>query len=137
MINFWAAEVSAGVEADDQIASASGPGTVIVSTDKDFMQVGGTHVFNPTRNELKFITEYEGWFRFYEQMLIGDVADNIPGIEGIGKVKAPRLLLDKNVEEMDNLVRELYVKQYGDDGERAFEEVKTLLWLKRDLYDNK
>ena len=39
-----------------------------------------------------FITKEEAEFNFYAQMLIGDNSDNIKGIEGIGMVKAKRLL---------------------------------------------
>jgi len=133
LVDWWKAIVSQDAEADDYIASSSSLETVIVSTDKDFKTVGNTYLFNPTKNELMFITEYEAWFNFYVQMLVGDSADNVPGIDKIGAVKAPKLLMDKDVKEMENTVRDLYRKQYGDKGDEAFEEVGQLLWLRRDI----
>jgi hypothetical protein len=132
LVNEWKAIVSENCEADDLIASLQREDTVIVSIDKDFKQVVGYN-FNPVKNELTYITESLAWFNFYRQMLMGDVADNIPGINRIGEVKSARLLEDKTREEMDVLVRSLYDKQYGEDGPRAFEEIRTLLWLRRDI----
>jgi len=43
-------------------------------------------------NKVQFITKEEAELNFYSQMLIGDTSDNIKGIEGIGMVRAKRLL---------------------------------------------
>jgi len=42
-------------------------------------------------------------------MLIGDRADNVPGIPGIGKAKAPRILGGLSPSEMRDRVKELYL----------------------------
>jgi len=44
------------------------------------------------QDEVLFINEKQAKFNFYSQMLIGDTSDNIKGINGIGMVKAKRLL---------------------------------------------
>jgi 5'-3' exonuclease len=138
LVNEWNAVVSQGCEADDLLASAHNSGTVIVTIDKDLAQVPGYN-FNPVKNELRLISEQEAWFNFYVSMLIGDTADNITGLDGIGKVKAPKLLESQNKLEMEFTVLNLYknhapkgIKQY-ENGEEAFEEVRQLLWLKRDI----
>ena len=78
--------VSVGEEADDQIAIAAttlGLDSVICSTDKDFNQVPGWH-FNFVKKQRYFVTEAQGLHFFYSQILVGDRADNIEGVFGIG-----------------------------------------------------
>lgn len=134
LVNFKGARASVDCECDDVIASLANDHTAIVSNDKDFLTVGNTYVFNPVKNELRFVTEEEATFNFYVQTLVGDVADNIKGIDGIGKVKAPKLLEGKTKDEMEQTVLDLYCEQYGqDEGQRALTEIKTLLHLRRDI----
>ena len=78
--------VSVGEEADDQIAIAAttlGLNSVICSTDKDFNQVPGWH-FNFVKKQRYFVSEAQGLHFFYSQILVGDRADNIEGVFGIG-----------------------------------------------------
>jgi hypothetical protein len=78
--------VSVGEEADDQIAIAAttlGLDSVICSTDKDFNQVPGWH-FNFVKKQRYFVSEAQGLHFFYSQILVGDRADNIEGVFGIG-----------------------------------------------------
>ena len=64
---------------------------------------------------------------FYKQMLIGDKADNIIGVAGIGKVKAGRLIDDLYLEEkMFNLVVGLY-----EGNEERFIMNAQCLWIWR------
>ncbi|MFT4628428.1 MAG: DNA polymerase-1 [Myxococcota bacterium] len=95
-----------GVEADDVIgtltlrALAAGLEVVIVSGDKDFAQLVGPHVrlLDSTR-EVTYDAElvYKRWGvppeRFVDWLaLVGDRADNIPGVPGIGQRGAAELL---------------------------------------------
>jgi len=78
--------VSVGEEADDQIAIAAttfGLDSVICSIDKDFNQVPGWH-FNFVKKQRYFVSEAQGLHFFYSQILVGDRADNIEGVFGIG-----------------------------------------------------
>lgn len=64
---------------------------------------------------------------FYSQIVMGDRADNIEGIHGIGPVKAKRLLSECTTEQ------ELYDKvlgAYDNDEERVITNAR-LLWLRR------
>ncbi len=66
-------------------------------------------------------------YSFYKQILTGDAADNIIGLQGIGPVKADKLLNELITEE------ELYaacVAAYDGDEERVLENAR-LLWLRR------
>lgn len=88
------ASVSTTIEADDAIGIDSNynfSSSVIVSIDKDLLQLPGLH-FNFVKGEFKTVTKEQGIRWFYKQLLMGDKADNIRGIEGIGEVKAERIL---------------------------------------------
>ncbi|MEJ0010736.1 MAG: DNA polymerase I [Alphaproteobacteria bacterium] len=93
-------------EADDLIASyaeaaaAAGQEVVIVSSDKDLMQLirPGVAMFDPMKN--KPIGEVEVMEKFgvapgkvtEVQALIGDSTDNVPGVPGIGPKTAAELI---------------------------------------------
>jgi len=102
-----------GYEADDVIATlaergaAAGLDVVIVSGDKDFHQLVGPRVslLNPGRGgpaavEEQFVTEANATERLGVApgqtvdflALVGDSADNVPGIHGVGEKTAVRLL---------------------------------------------
>lgn len=133
LVDWHHAEVIDGFEADDALASLHTKDTVLVTYDKDLKQCPG-YYFNTLKNELKLITQYEADFFFWCQMIIGDSSDFVKGIDGLGEKKAPKLLMDKDVKEMETIVKQLYNKQYGADGERAFNEIYQLLRLKTDIY---
>ena len=72
-----------------------------------------------------------GWIWFHSQLLTGDRADHIPGIPGVGIVKAHGMLKDcKNKAECVEVVAEAYKKAELDD-ERLL-EVSKLLWIRRE-----
>ncbi len=101
-----------GYEADDIIGTLAKWGTehdldvYIVSGDKDFMQLINDHTFlynSIGRNLETQITGREGviekWGVPPEKMidlmgLMGDASDNIPGVAGVGKVSAKKLILE-------------------------------------------
>ncbi|MDD2704687.1 MAG: DNA polymerase I, partial [Acidocella sp.] len=93
-------------EADDLIAAyaraatAAGAETIIVSSDKDLMQLLGPHVsmLDPMKNTPIGPAEVEAKFgvtpdKVIEvQALIGDPVDNVPGVPGIGPKGAAQLI---------------------------------------------
>lgn len=98
LIDAWKAVVIDGMEADDAIAIAHDPyETIIVSIDKDFDQLPGVH-YNFVKKLEYTVTEHEAMRFLYEQILTGDVADNIKGIRGVGPVKAKKILKDCDTE---------------------------------------
>ena len=123
----WGASVSDGQEADDDIAIRAtelGDEAIIVSIDKDFMQVPTWH-YNFVKREKKYVTPEEGLRFFYKQILTGDNADNIKGLHRVGDVRATKMLADAKTEQ------ELYaccVEAMG--AERVLENAR-LLWLRR------
>lgn len=131
LLDEWSAKVTGGYEADDAIGIAAKGDFVICANDKDFLQIPGKH-YNFVKSEWLDVTEWDGWFNFYVQMLVGDASDNVPGVVGIGKVGAPRYLNYLDIDGMHEQVRELY-----DDDER-FDLTYHLLRLLRseDEYQN-
>ena len=130
LVDHWGAEVSEGEEADDLIAKAAtkqGPTSIIVSVDKDFLQVPCTF-FNLTKREFIKVDEQSGMLFFYTQVLTGDRADNIKGVPNVGPVKAKRILEGLTTEQ------ELYeacLETYDGDAEALLENAR-LLWLRRE-----
>lgn len=86
------------VKEEGKYLSESNPRSVICSIDKDLLQIPGYH-YNFVKKEKSYITPEEGLKRFYAQLLMGDITDNIPGIYGIGPVKAGKALEGLKTEE--------------------------------------
>ena len=125
------AKVYAKWEADDAACMALHKGSgidgvdyVLSTIDKDLAQQAGRHV-NPNKKDegVYVITEAEGWYNFYHQMLMGDKADNIKclsgkkGTPGIGKATATKLLAPAgdNIVLMCQIVYDQYVIRYGSE----------------------
>ena len=130
LINSWGFTVVNGIEADDAVGIAAYAKpveeTVMVHIDKDLNQLRGNH-YNYRKQEHYVITEFEGLYNFYLQILTGDRIDNIIGLKGIGPAKGAKILKDCKTEE------ELYravLKAYDGDFVRVLENGQ-LLWLQR------
>lgn len=135
MFTQWGAIPVNGRESDDAIGieqfQNSDKYTVIVSIDKDMDTIPGWH-YNWVRGELYYVTINEANRFFFSQMLTGDTTDNIPGIDGLGP-KRTAAILEENPEldQLREVVKERYRKQYGADWERAYQEVGNLLYILR------
>lgn len=128
-IEHHGAKVYAKWEADDAACMALHRGSgvdgvdyILSTIDKDLAQQQGRHV-NPNKKDegVYVITEKEGWYNFYHQMLMGDKADHIKGLSGkrgnpgIGKAKATKLLAPAgdNITLMCQIVYDEYLIKYG------------------------
>jgi hypothetical protein len=98
----------------------------MVSLDKDIDQVAGWH-YNFVKKTGYYVTEAEGLFKLYHQILTGDTADNIIGIKGVGPVKANKILED-SADEYDMYCR--CVEAYDGNEDRVIENAR-LLYLRR------
>ena len=144
-----------GMEADDMCCIRQrelGTAGIIVSRDKDLRQMKGWHysyrcglqpaigpfytdeigfLFPPVKNKLfgagkKF---------FYAQLLLGDTADNIKGVDGYGPVKTYKLLNPLETEQsLYSTVRSLYRECEIPD--EVFIARANLLWMVREMKDN-
>ncbi|MFH1070702.1 MAG: DNA polymerase I [Candidatus Glassbacteria bacterium] len=132
-----------GYEADDvigtlaKLAAARGIESVIVSGDKDFYQLidGRTLLYN--RKGAGEETEWVGPDNASDRLgvpprktvdflaLMGDSSDNVPGVKGIGKVAAGKLLaqfdsLDDIYARLDQVQPEGLRKKLEEDRDSAF-----------------
>ena len=112
---------SAGRETDDYLriwrneTVAAGDDCIISSIDKDLLIIPGIH-YNIKKREFIEVAQVDAWRNLYEQLLKGDPTDNIPGLPGIGPVKARNLLAGcRTEEEMQEAVCIEYFKVYGPD----------------------
>ncbi len=124
----YPADLAIGEEADDRMSIThltEGVPSIISSLDKDLNMIPGEH-YNYKKDQRYIITEEEGIRNFYKQLLEGDRADNIPGIKGLGPVKADKLLRHLVTErDMFETVRDIY-----KDDERLF-NIGICLWMRR------
>ena len=143
-----------GFEADDIIAtladkaSAAGIETVMVTGDKDLLQLVSDHVF-----ALRPPRKGESQYRFFrtdevreefgigpEQIvdylsIIGDKADNVPGIKGLGEKGAIKLLSE--YVTLEGIYRHVDMLQKGvrkklEEGRADAELSKALIILRKD-----
>lgn len=151
LIKYHKAIVIFGEEADDAMGKDHAEDTVICTTDKDMRQLPGKFYNLDWRQkglqmiedipELGYLSLTKGekysliggglmWF--YAQMLLGDSADNIPGIPRMGVVSTYNALKDcKTEKEMQDVVLSKYKKHYKEKYKEALKEIKQLLWIRR------
>ena len=100
------------LEADDVISWLSKTiegKKIIVSVDNDFAQLVSPEVsfYNPIKKVLIDVNNFEEHFKLtpkeyvYFKAIVGDVSDNIPGLEGFGKIKGAKLAKAFITQEMD------------------------------------
>lgn len=131
LVTEWQAIVTDGIEADDALGMAQREDTFICSLDKDLLQIPGMH-YNWVKDEEYYITEREGLLNFWTQTIVGDVADNVFGIRGLGPAKTAKILNHlegDSLEELDRLYYETVANLYNDK-DRLHRNCK-LLWVLR------
>jgi len=146
LVGKMGAELCQDLEADDLLAihQSNAKDTCIISHDKDLLQVPGYH-FNISKNillkagdlgELKLSSSHKniigtGFKWFCAQVLCGDKADNIPGLEGVGPVNSYNLLKDCNTNsECEKVVEDTYRSHQKSEDYLLL--MKTLCWLRRE-----
>lgn len=131
-----------GCEADDFFGQAcltlrsKNLTPVICSIDKDLQQIPGFH-FNFTTGTIDEVSEERAAAVFWRQMLEGDRVDNITGINGIGPVKASKLIpVGTTNEQAQETVEEAYKKEFADDWSERYNKNCDLLWIWRKVPDS-
>lgn len=134
MVSKWGASLSQGEEADDMlgIAMTQFPGSVLCSIDKDLLQLAGRHYNFVTKEEMT-VSPKEAVLNFYSQVLSGDSTDNIPGLSGIGPVKARKALEGcKSPLDCWKVALAMYSQEFGHDlGAMYAEECAQLVYVRR------
>jgi 5'-3' exonuclease len=130
-----------GMEADDCLriwatqAAAAGDDFIICSIDKDLKCIPGRH-YNLKHNTFSTVSEFEAMKLFYEQLLKGDSSDNIPGLPGIGDVRAAKMLEGCETEdEMQEAIVLGYLAAFPDDWYNHIQINGKLLYLKKTVDD--
>lgn len=137
MIAVWGAVPVNGIETDDMVSieQYANPdrSTCIVSQDKDLANSPGWN-YNPVKKEFQYITLRQANLNWRKQVLQGDRSDNIPGLEGIGDVRAAKLLeqCEYRTDLIDKETFKLYKNQYGPDAQGAYTDNQNLLWIMRE-----
>lgn len=144
-----------GFEADDIIgtiasgANADDVDVMLVTPDKDFMQLVHDHIrmMKPDNNNGGFnIIDREGvmdYFGVYPDQvidvlaMIGDTSDNIPGVPGIGKKGAPKLIkkygtLEAAIEDAPNISGKRAREGLTEFGDQAL-HAKEMVTIKTDV----
>jgi len=128
------AKISVDEEADDTLGIAQSKdidNTIICIIDKDLWIVPGAK-YDFKREELSYVTEYDGIRHFQYQMLAGDQVDNIQGVPKIGPVKAKKILSDnEDIDDAWNIIRDLYRSSYDYNSDDVMLEMGRLLWMRR------
>ena len=146
--------IRTGFEADDIVASIAhdaklkGLEVRIVSHDKDLYQLiedeNDIYLFDPTKkviiNEAKCLEKYgvkASQFTDY-QSLLGDSADNIPGVKGIGAKTAKALIqqfgtLENIYANLENIEKKRWKTLLEESKEMAFIS-KQLVTLSKDCH---
>lgn len=133
---------SEGCEADDMVGvrHLELPDTSIIAhIDKDIDMIPGKHYSWAIIREGKIVREErhyevdpkEALYKFYYQLLVGDVTDNIKGAQGIGPVKAAKILhFCESEEEMFKAC----LDNYGSYEEMVMNA--KCLWIWRRMNDD-
>lgn len=140
-----------GYEADDAIASlaaraeARGLRTVVVTTDKDLLQIvdAATSVWNPSKEKMIDAAGVKDFFGVGAGSVVdvlalwGDPSDNIPGVPGIGEKTAKSLIgqygsLDKLLAGLDQ-VKNPRVRQKIQENRELLELSRRLVTVCRNL----
>lgn len=102
--------------------------TVVVTIDKDLDTIPGHH-YNPVTGEAYYLTSEEADYNFWRQMLIGDRADNIKGVVGLGPKKSDKIL--RNSPDARMAVLNQYELAFADDADVMFTTNYSLLRILR------
>ena len=129
-----------GIETDDMVArywkalsnEVGRDNVMIVSIDKDYKQFPCLmYNYHYKHKEVLDISEDEALFNFYEQMIIGDTADNVNYFKGKGKKYAEKYLADCNTKyQYTRKMLELFQEKYKGKARQKYAECYHLLKLR-------
>lgn len=113
---------------------------LIASIDKDLKQIPGLH-YNWNEAEFREVSEMEGDWWFYRQVLTGDTTDGYKGCPGVGPKKAAKILSLAEEELAGNAIWWKKVKEaYEAKGlteEDALVQARVARILRAEDYDMK
>lgn len=129
-----------GIETDDIVArywynlsnEIGRDNVMIVSIDKDYKQFPCLiYNYHYKHKVVLDISEDEALYNFYEQMIIGDTADNVNYFKGKGKKYAEKYLADCNTKyQYTRKMLELFQEKYKSKARQKYAECYHLLKLR-------
>jgi 5'-3' exonuclease len=129
-----------GIETDDIVArywyelsnEVGRDNVMIVSIDKDYKQFPClVYNYHYKHKVVLDISEEEALYNFYEQMIIGDTADNVNYFKGKGKKFAEKYLADCNTKyQYTRKMLELFQEKYKGKARQKYAECYHLLKLR-------
>lgn len=129
-----------GIETDDIVArywyelsnEVGRDNVMIVSIDKDYKQFPClVYNYHYKHKAVLDISEEEALYNFYEQMIIGDTADNVNYFKGKGKKFAEKYLGDCNTKyQYTRKMLELFQEKYKGKARQKYAECYHLLKLR-------
>ena len=132
-----------GYETDDLVASTwyklsqevGRDNVMIVSIDKDYKQFPCLmYDYNYRKQIVYDINERDAMYNFYEQMIVGDTADNVNFCKGYGQKYAQKLLGDAQTHyQFSKRVYNLFKEIHKQKARMKYIECYTLLKLKTDV----
>ncbi len=127
------AETFHELEADDAIGIVNSQydHAVICSNDKDMLTLPGMH-YNFITDEKRIVSEAEADVHLFIQILMGDSADGIPGLKGVGVAKATTMVAGcNNFRALYDAVTKAYRVRSGDNWEEEFMLNARLVYILR------
>jgi len=129
-----------GIETDDMVArywkqisdDIGRDEVMIVSIDKDYKQFPCLmYNYHYKHKEILDITEEEAMYNFYEQMIVGDTADNVNYFKGKGKKYAEKHFKDCTTKyQYTRKLYELFKQEYKGKAKQKYAECYHLLKLR-------
>ena len=129
-----------GIETDDMVArywkqisdDIGRDEVMIVSIDKDYKQFPCLmYNYHYKHKEILDITEEEAMYNFYEQMIVGDTADNVNYFKGKGKKFAEKHFKDCTTKyQYTRKLYELFKLEYKGKARQKYAECYHLLKLR-------
>ena len=129
-----------GIETDDIVArywynlsnEIGRDNVMIVSIDKDYKQFPCLiYNYHYKHKVVLDISEEEALYNFYEQMIVGDTADNVNYFKGKGKKYAEKYLADCNTKyQYTRKMLELFQEKYKGKARQKYAECYHLLKLR-------
>lgn len=136
-LEHWSAVQADKMEADDLVgiwasqAREAEEDYMIAHIDKDLNQLPGNH-YNYDKEEHYFVDDSTADWHFCIQLLTGDKADGIPGLQrGLGPKKAERILDGSTYDTRMGIIVDHYRRLYGNGWASRLNLIGNLLWMKR------
>jgi len=124
-----------GIETDDLVVKYheyyGKDGSIIISIDKDYNQCEGL-IWSYKKRELIVVNKAASLYNFYSQMIIGDTADNVNYIKGVGVKWCEKNLTGKNEYSMRRAVYTLFKERYRSKAKEMY--IRCYLLLKLNVF---